>query len=46
MQVLERPQVGEVEDRAQVGEEPVVALSGEHLIPPGRLCTACWASAG
>ena len=30
MQVLKRPQVGEVEDRAQIGEEAVVALTGEH----------------
>ena len=46
VQVLERPQVTEVEDRAEVDVEAVGALAGEHLLAARQRVTAAAASAG
>ena len=37
VQVLERAQVAEIEDRSQVDVEPVESLPGEHLDPAGEV---------
>ena len=36
MEVLEGPQIAEVEDRSEVDEEALATLPGEHLDPTGQ----------